>query len=291
MRIEIPEFALVAMIGATSSGKTTFAHKHFKETEVLSSDFFRAMISDDENDQTVSKDAFELLYNAADKRLEHMKTTVIDATNLQKSARQQVLDLARRQNVHSAAIVLDLPEQELMQRNKARAARSYPDRVVRSHYTSLQRSIRHLKKEGFRFVYVLKSQEEIDSTEVVRTKLWNDKRELHGPFDIIGDIHGCYDELVLLLTKLGYVQDESGVYNHPFGRQAAFLGDLCDRGPKNVEVLSLVMNMVKSGSAVAVSGNHDVKLLKYLRGKNVTQTHGLDITVSQIKAAHKILCK
>ena len=285
MRIEIPEFALVAMIGATSGGKTTFAHKHFKDTEVLSSDFFRAMVSDDENDQTVSKDAFELLYNAADKRLDHMKTTVVDATNLQKSARQQVLDLARRQNVHSVAIVLDLPEKELLQRNKARAERGYPDRVVHSHYTSLQRSIRHLKKEGFRFVYVLKSQEEIDSAEIVRTKLWNDKRELHGPFDIIGDIHGCYDELVMLLKKLGYVQNDSGVYSHPFGRQAAFLGDLCDRGPKNVEVLRLVMDMVKSGSAVAVPGNHDVKLLKYLRGRNVTITHGLDITVSQLEAA------
>ena len=285
MRIEIPEFALVAMIGATSSGKTTFAHKHFKDTEVLSSDFFRAMVSDDENDQTVSKDAFELLYYAADKRLNYMKTTVIDATNLQKSARQQVLDLARRQNVHSVAIVLDLPEKELTQRNKARAERGYPDRVIHSHYTSLQRSIRHLKKEGFRFVYVLKSQEEIDSAEITRTKLWNDKRELHGPFDIIGDIHGCYDELVMLLRKLGYVKNERGVYDHPFGRQAAFLGDLCDRGPKNAEVLRLVMDMVKSGSAVAVPGNHDVKLLKYLRGRNVMRTHGLDITVSQLEAA------
>ena len=202
MSIEIPEFALIAMVGATSSGKTTFAHKHFKDTEVLSSDFFRAMVSDNENDQTVSKDAFELLYSAADKRLDHMKTTVIDATNLQKNARQQVLELARRQNVHSVAIVLDLPEKELMQRNRARLERGYPDRVILNHYTSLQKSIRQLKKEGFRFVYVLKSQDEIDRAEIVRTKLWNDKRELHGPFDIIGDIHGCYDELVMLLTKL-----------------------------------------------------------------------------------------
>lgn len=285
MSIEIPEFALIAMVGATSSGKTTFAHKHFKDTEVLSSDFFRAMVSDNENDQTVSKDAFELLYSAADKRLDHMKTTVIDATNLQKNARQQVLELARRQNVHSVAIVLDLPEKELMQRNRARLERGYPDRVILNHYTSLQKSIRQLKKEGFRFVYVLKSQDEIDRAEIVRTKLWNDKRELHGPFDIIGDIHGCYDELVMLLTKLGYVQNGSGVYTHPFGRKAAFLGDLCDRGPKNVEVLRLVINMVKSGSAVAVPGNHDIKLLKYLRGRAVMQTHGLDITISELEAA------
>ena len=285
MRIEIPEFALVAMIGATSSGKTTFAHKHFKDTEVLSSDFFRAMVCDDENDQTVSSDAFELLYFAANKRLDRMKTTVIDATNLSNSARQQVLELAHKQNVHSVAIVLDLPEKELMQRNKNRADRGYPDRVIHSHYTSLRKCIRHLKKDGFRFVYVLGSQEEIDNAEIVRTKLWNDKRDLHGPFDIIGDIHGCFDELVMLLEKLGYIKNETGIFCHPFGRQAAFLGDLCDRGTKNTEVLRLVMDMVKSGNAIAVPGNHDVKLLKYLRGKSVQKTHGLDITVSQLDAA------
>ena len=285
MRIEIPEFALVAMIGATSSGKTTFAHKHFKDTEVLSSDFFRAMVCDDENDQTVSSDAFELLYFAANKRLDRMKTTVIDATNLSNSARQQVLELAHKQNVHSVAIVLDLPEKELMQRNKNRADRGYPDRVIHSHFTGLRKCIRHLKKDGFRFVYVLGSQEEIDNAEIVRTKLWNDKRDLHGPFDIIGDIHGCFDELVMLLEKLGYIKNETGIFCHPFGRQAAFLGDLCDRGTKNTEVLRLVMDMVKSGNAIAVPGNHDVKLLKYLRGKSVQKTHGLDITVSQLDAA------
>jgi len=291
MRIEIPEFALVAMIGATSSGKTTFAHKHFKDTEVLSSDYFRAMVSDDENDQTASADAFELLYHAAEKRLQRMKTTVIDATNLQQSARQQVIDLAHRQNVHSVAVVLDLPEKELMRRNKERADRGYPERVIHSHYSSLRKCIRHLKKDGFRFVYVLSSQEDIDSADIVRTKLWNDKCELHGPFDIIGDIHGCFDELVMLLEKLGYIRNESGIYYHPFGRQAAFLGDLCDRGTKNTEVLRLVMDMVRSGNAVAVPGNHDVKLLKYLKGKNVQQTHGLDITVSQLEAAGEDLKK
>lgn len=285
MRMEIPEFALVAMIGATSSGKTSFAHKHFKDTEILSSDFFRAMVSDDENDQTASADAFGLLYFAANKRLDRMKTTIIDATNLTQNARQQVIELAHKQNVHSVAIVLDIPEKELLQRNKERADRSYPERVIHSHYTSLKKSIRHLKKDGFRFVYVLSSQEEIDNAEIVRTKLWNDKRELHGPFDIIGDIHGCFDELVMLLEKLGYIQNENGTFHHPFGRQVAFLGDLCDRGPKNTEVLRLVMSMVKSGNAIAVPGNHDVKLLKYLKGKNVQQTHGLDITISQLEAA------
>ena len=283
MRIEIPEFALVAMIGATSSGKTTFANKHFLPTEVLSSDFFRAMVCDDENNQNVSKDAFDLLYYAANKRLDRMKTTVIDATNLQPSARKQVIDLAHEQNVHTVAIVLNLPESELLKRNKERAERDISERVVRKQCTDLKRCIRYLKKDGFRFVYVLNSREDIDSVEIVRTKLWNNKKDEHGPFDIIGDIHGCYDELKMLLEKLGYVRKD-GVFMHPYGRRAAFLGDLCDRGMKNIDVLRLVIDMVKSGNAIAVPGNHDVKLLKYLQGKNVQKTHGLDITVSQLES-------
>lgn len=282
-KIEIPEFCLVALVGGTSSGKSSFALKHFKPTEVLSSDFFRGMVCDDENSQNVSGDAFDLLYYAANKRLNNMKLTVIDATNLQQSARKQVIDLAREQNVHAAAIVLNLPEEIMQERNKARPERNFPERVIRQHCRDVNRSIRGLKREGFRFVYVINSLEQLENTEIVRTKLWNDKRDLHGPFDIIGDIHGCCDELEMLLDKLGYVKTD-GVYSHPDGRTAAFLGDFCDRGNRNADVLRLVMDMVKAGSAVAVPGNHDVKLLKFLRGKSIAMTHGIDKTIAEIEA-------
>ena len=282
-RIEIPEFCLVAMIGGTSSGKSSFALKHFKSTEVLSSDCFRGMVCDDENCQSVSGDAFDLLFYAANKRLNNMKLTVIDATNIQQSARKQIIDLAREQNVHAAAIVLNLPEEVMQARNKARPERNFPERVIRQHARDVKRSIRGLKREGFRFVYVINSLEQLENTEIVRTKLWNDKKDRHGPFDIIGDIHGCCDELELLLDKLGYLKTD-GVYAHPDGRQAAFLGDFCDRGNRNADVLRLVMDMVKAGNAIAVPGNHDVKLLKYLRGKSVGMTHGIDKTVAEIEA-------
>ena len=282
-RIEIPEFCLVAMVGGSSSGKTTFANRYFKPTEVLSSDFFRGMVCDDETSQSASGDAFDLLYYAANKRLDNMKLTVIDATNIQKSARKQVTDLAREQNVQAAAIVLDLPVDIMLERNKARPGRSLPERVIHQHSREVGRSIKNLKREGFRYVYVIKSLEQLENTEIVRTKLWNDKKNLHGPFDIIGDIHGCCDELELLLQKLGYAKT-GGVYSHPEGRTAAFLGDLCDRGNRNADVLRLVMDMVRSGSAIAVPGNHDVKLLKYLRGKNVSMTHGIDRTIEEIEA-------
>ncbi|MCR4644000.1 MAG: polynucleotide kinase-phosphatase [Oscillospiraceae bacterium] len=282
-RIEIPELCLVAMVGGTSSGKSSFALKHFKPTEVLSSDFFRGMVCDDENCQSVSGDAFDLLYYAANKRLNNGKLTVIDATNLQESARKKVIDLAKEQNVHAAAIVLNLPEEIMQERNKARPERNFPERVIRQHCRDVKRCIRGLKREGFRFVFVINSLEQLENTEIVRTKLWNDKKECHGPFDIIGDIHGCCDELKLLLDKLGYVKTD-GIYTHPEGRTAAFLGDFCDRGNRSADVLRLVMDMVKSGNAIAVPGNHDVKLLKYLRGKSVAMTHGIDKTIAELDA-------
>ena len=282
-KITIPEVCVVAMIGGTSSGKTSFAHRFFKDTEVLSSDFFRGMICDDENDQNISGDAFDLLFYAANKRLNNMKLTVIDATNLQQTARKQVIDLARKQNLHAAAIVLNIPEDIMQERNKARANRGFPERVIRQHARETQRCIRGLKREGFRFVYVINSLEQLENTEIIRTKLWNDKREWHGPFDIIGDIHGCCDELEMLLEKLGYLKTEQG-YTHPDGRQAAFLGDFCDRGNRNADVLRIVMDMVKNGNAIAVPGNHDVKLLKHLNGKQVSASHGLSNTLEELDA-------
>lgn len=282
--MEIPEFCLVAMIGATSSGKTSFANEHFKTTEVLSSDFFRGMVCDDENNQSISDDAFDLLYYAANKRLNNMKLTVIDATNIQQSARKKIIELAKEQNVHAVAIVLNLPEELLLERNKARPDRNFPEGVIRRHCREVKQSIRSLKREGFRFVYVINSFDRLQSCEIVRTKLWNDKKDEHGPFDVIGDIHGCCGELELLLGKLGYVKSD-GIYSHPENRKAVFLGDFCDRGPRNADVLRLVMDMVKSGNAMAVPGNHDVKLLKYLNGKGVAMTHGLDKTVAELEKA------
>ena len=282
MRIEIPDFCLVALVGGTSSGKSTFAAKHFKPTEVLSSDFFRGMIADDENAQDASAAAFDALYYVARKRLEAMRLTVIDATNVQAAARRQVIGLAKEQNCHAVALVFNMPERVCKARNALRPERQFPDRVIQRHCGDLRRSLNGLKREGFRFVYILNSPEEADAVEIVRTPLWNDKKDEHGPFDIIGDVHGCYDELRELLETLGYTEGTDGVVAHPDGRRSIFLGDLCDRGPQNVAVLRLVMDMVRHGNALCVPGNHDVKLLRYLSGHDVQMTHGLQNTVEEL---------
>ena len=286
----IPEFSMVVLIGASGAGKSTFAKKHFLETEVLSSDRCRALVCDDANSQEATGDAFDLLHYMLEKRLHRRKLTVIDATNVQHAGRKSLVAVARRYHCLPVAIVLDLPERICHERNQSRPDRDFGPHVVRRHRKDLKRSLKHLKREGFRKVIRLKSVEEIDAFCVERAPLWNDRRELHGPFDIIGDVHGCFDELTDLLGQLGYTIAPRGSIEDGFevtapeGRTAMFVGDLVDRGPATPEVLSLVMSMVEQGVAMCVAGNHDVKLLEALRGKKVTLKHGLDLSMEQLDA-------
>jgi protein phosphatase len=189
----IPELSLVVLIGASGSGKSTFARRHFLPTEVLSSDQFRGLISDDENDQTATDDAFAALHFLAAKRLARGRLTVIDATNVQAQARKPLVELAREHDVLPVAIVLNLPEKVCRERNAERPERQFGGHVVRQHCQQLRRSLKTLKREGFRHVIELDSPERIDEVSIVRQRLWNDLRDEHGPFDIIGDIHGCAD--------------------------------------------------------------------------------------------------
>ncbi|PCC68491.1 polynucleotide 3'-phosphatase/polynucleotide 5'-hydroxyl-kinase/polynucleotide 2',3'-cyclic phosphate phosphodiesterase [Nannocystis exedens] len=286
-QLVIPELAVVAMVGASGSGKTTFARRHFKPTEVLSSDFCRGLVSDDENNQQATGDAFDLLFTIARKRLDRRLLTVIDATNVQTEARKAVLALAREKHAMPVAIVLDVPTKVCLERSQQRSDRSLGAAVVRQQCSLLRQSLRELKREGFRYVYVLRG-EEIEAATIERARLWSDRREDRGPFDIIGDVHGCFDELLALLGRLGYAvarEGEAFRVSHPQGRRAIFLGDLVDRGPKIVEVLQLVMDMVAAGAALCVPGNHEMKLLRYLRGSDVKPTHGFAETAAQLAAA------
>ncbi|WP_329433722.1 polynucleotide kinase-phosphatase [Streptomyces sp. NBC_01280] len=275
--LPVTDLSLVVLVGASGSGKSTFARRHFKPTEIISSDFCRGLVADDENDQSASGDAFDVLHYIAGKRLAAGRLTVVDATNVQQESRKQLVDLARQYDVLPIAIVLDIPEEVCAARNAQRADRAgMARRVISRHTRELRRSLRHLEREGFRKVHILRGVEEADSAEVVREKRYNDLRHLTGPFDIIGDIHGCASELETLLTGLGYVD---GV--HPEGRTAVFVGDLVDRGPDSPGVLRRVMAMVKSGHALCVPGNHENKFGRYLKGRKVQHTHGLAETVEQ----------
>ncbi|MGI8687227.1 MAG: polynucleotide kinase-phosphatase [Thermomicrobiales bacterium] len=285
MNLTIPELSLVVLIGASGSGKSTFARAHFLPTEVLSSDACRALVSDDENSQTATNDAFDVLHYIAAKRLAAGKLTVVDATNVQPEGRKPLVALARQYHVLPVAIVLNLPEKVCLERNEHRPDRAFGPHVVRNHVRHLRQSLRGLQHEGFRHVFVLSSEEEVATTTIERQRLWNNRKDEHGPFDIIGDVHGCFDELRTLLEMLGYVvtgNADSIVVTPPEGRKAIFLGDLVDRGPNIPGVLRLVMGMVTRGDALCVPGNHDVKLMRKLRGRDVQITHGLAESLAQL---------
>jgi protein phosphatase len=284
MKLTIPELSFVVLIGVSGSGKSTFARKHFKPTEILSSDYCRGLVSDDENSQAASADAFEVLHFIARKRLAAGKLTVVDATNVQSESRKPFVGIAREFHCLPVAIVLDLPERMAHDRNKTRSDRNFGPHVIRQQAQQLHRSLRGLEREGFRHVHVLKSLEEVESVVIERQPLWNNLRREHGPFDIIGDVHGCFDELVELLTALGYQAQPGGAWQHPGGRKMVFVGDLVDRGPKIPEVVRLVMESVKAGGALCVPGNHDVKFMRKIWGKDVQITHGLADSLAQFEA-------
>ena len=291
MKINVPELSLVVLIGSSGSGKSTFAHTHFGRYEVVSSDECRGLVSNDENSKEATNDAFDLLHYLVGKRLKNGLLTVVDATNVQPQARKSLVQLAREHHVLPVAIVLDLPRKVCEARNAQRTDRNFGSHVIPQQQKQLKRSLKGLKREGFRQIYTLKSPEEVEQVSgIERSKLYNDKQHEHGPFDIIGDIHGCYQETLALLDKLGYrvepVEDDGQNFglavSHPEGRQVIFLGDLVDRGPNSPAVLKLVMSMVRSGVAWCVPGNHDLKLQKKLNGKDVAIRHGLAETLAQL---------
>ncbi|MFN3217740.1 MAG: polynucleotide kinase-phosphatase [Acidimicrobiales bacterium] len=283
--ITIPDLALVVLIGPSGAGKSSFAARHFAPSEVLSSDFCRFLVAGDENDQAATPAAFDVLGYIAGKRLEAGRLTVVDATSVQRDARAPLIALAREHHVLPVAIVLDVPEKVCAERNATRPDRNIPAHAMRRQHQQLRKSIKGLQREGFRRVFVLKGADEIDAVTIERERRWTDRRDDHGPFDFIGDVHGCADELVLLLAELGYdVATDRSTAVHPAGRRAFFVGDLVDRGPDSPGVLRLVMGMVRDGTAACIPGNHENKLGRALAGRNVQVSHGLAETLAQLEA-------
>ncbi len=285
-KIILPELSLVAMVGISSSGKSSFVKKHFLPYESVSSDQCRGIVSNDENNLKVSADAFEMVDYIVRKRLKNGLLTVVDATHVQPDSRKSILQAARDYHCLPVAIVLNPPMSVCQERHEARGDRHFSKRVLDNQHRQLKRTMRFLKKEGFRYIYKLNSIEEIENIEVIKQPMWTNKKSEEGPFDIIGDIHGCFDELYQLLIKLGYsitdVEDRYTVIP-PENRKAVFVGDLIDRGPENVKVLKLVMDMVKQDCAICVPGNHENKFLRWLRGRKVQLRYGLEVTTEQVE--------
>ncbi|WJI59683.1 polynucleotide kinase-phosphatase [Mesorhizobium sp. C432A] len=289
--LTIPDFALVVLIGSTGSGKSTFAARHFLPTEIISSDRCRALVSDNETDQDVSADAFDLVREIAGKRLKHRKLAVIDATNVRPADRKAWVELARKWHALPVAVVIDPGVDVCVARNALRADRPFGVGVAQRMTNEIRKGLGGLQREGFRQVWKLTGEASIDAAKVSRQPLWTDKRDDCGPFDVIGDVHGCADELQTLFCQLGYSiawsdghGDRTVTVTPPEGRKIVFVGDLVDRGPNVPDVLRIAMSMVAAGTAYCVQGNHERKLSRWLEGRKVTIAHGLQQTIDQLDA-------
>ena len=296
-QIKLPAFSLVLLIGASGMGKTSFAAKHFGLGEVISSDTCRGWVSGDENSLEATPDAFAVLHYLLEIRLRRGLLSVVDATNVRPEDRKRFVELARKYHCLPVGIVFDLPIEVAQARNQARPDRQFGEHVVRNQALTVRRHLRSLEREGFRYVHVLRSEADVTAVELSRTRLYNDLRDQCGPFDVIGDVHGCAQELDALLLKLGYALDAEHGAAHPEGRTAVFVGDLVDRGPDTPGVLRRVMQMVRAGHALCTAGNHEVKLVRALRSSLGTQllagaappTEQVESGKNAIKLSHGLL--
>lgn len=273
------------LVGPSLCGKSSFAAKHFKAKEIVSLENCFKFVSDKENKLTAAKDAFEFLQSIVAKHLKAGELIVVDATNIQPQSRQLLVNLARKYHVNPVAIIFNLPMEICLERNKDRADGQFKNQEIRNQYDELQRSLKKVHNEGVNQIYVLNTVEEVDNVIIERAPLSNNLRNVRGPFDIIGDIHGCFMELQKLLIKLGYQVQYNEKYRvtHPEHRKLIFLGDLVDRGPNTPEVLRIVMDTVEAGIALCVIGNHDDKLNRKLQGHDVKVGQGLAASLAQLE--------
>ena len=285
MLIQVPEFSLVVLIGCSGSGKSTFAAQHFPEETIVSIESCRKMISARDLDPLASHDASQLMQTIVSLRLKRRLPTVADAWHLTAEARRPLIELARRYHTRLVAILFDIPLEECFSHQKIDADSAPSESTLVRQFKSLQNQRRSLTHEGFHEIYTLHTFAEIKRAHVSWIKPSFDQRAVQGPFDIIGDVHGCADELIELVERLGYQVHETSkgpLVSHPSGRQLVFVGDLVDRGPAIVKVLQLVMNTVRAGRGWCVIGNHENKLMRYLSGRKVKISHGLEHTIQQL---------
>ena len=169
MEINIPDFGVVLLVGASGSGKSSFARKHFLASEILSSDTARGWVCDDENSLDANQDAFDVLHFLLRKRLKNRRLTVIDATNVQEYARRSIVQIANEYHALTSAIVFNIDPHIAIERNKLRPDRQFGDHVVRNHTRDLRRSLPSMdRKEGIRYLHVLRSVEEVDQATITR---------------------------------------------------------------------------------------------------------------------------
>jgi len=283
--LRLPSPSLVVMVGPAGSGKSTFCRRTFRKSQIVSTDACRGLIAGDEADQRASGAAFALAHRLARERLRRGRLTVFDATSLDARARRPLVAMAVRHGVPAVAVVLDLPMAQCLDHDRRRGRR-VGRAVIGRQALRLAAGLRGLRSEGFAAVHLIRSAGAARRTRVsIAPSPLCDRSDDEGPFDIIGDVHGCALELVHLLRRLGYRRRSSRApFEHPAGRRAVFVGDLLDRGPRIVEAARIAMRMVDSGSAFCVPGNHEMSFLDQVEQGDAEASPGTLKTIRQLEA-------
>ncbi len=263
MQLVLPDFGAVLLIAASAADVGLLADRLFAREDVV--------------------DATD--HGRIEQRLRARELVVIRALSSDRAARDGVVEVAARCFAGVVAIVLGAP----LASGKKVSPTARGCQTAGVSVGQLRCELADLAGAGFRDVHLV-PRAALARARLVPTPLACDRRELAGPFDIIGDVHGCRDELVALLDRLGYGVSIKGkgarrraTVTAPPGRRAIFVGDLVDRGPAAPDVLRIVMGMVADGSGLAVLGNHDSKFMRWLQGRNVALNHGLEKTVAQMR--------
>lgn len=284
---------LVILAGMPASGKTTLRDKILKtpgleHAVVISLDELRAKHGRNQSDQSATGKAVEEAHRLLEEHLSANHLVVWDATSLIPEHRKTLLDAAKKHRVHSHLIVLNTNLEKAKENDayrKNQNQRYVGEEILEKMSQNLEKTLQQVHKENYDTTDIL-TWEDLQNLQVVSKKLPFDHEEKTGPFDIIGDVHGTYTELKELIEKLGHkiVGEHPNAYVETHGgRTLLFLGDLTDRGNENKKVLSVIHNTYKKGNALVVKGNHDDKLLRYLKGNPIKINDGMEKTIEELE--------
>lgn len=304
MQCKLLNGAIVLLIGPSNSGKTTLlqslvASGQLLASEIISSDDYRQLVADvdyidlsavEKEDeaivyeayQRISEQAFHALHTIVEARAKLNKVSIIDATNLRSFECANYFEIAKRNHVPVQALLFNTPKEQLLARDQLRDNPRGQKRVLQQ-FNTFKYEVKAIKKEPFANLYTVQDDEEI--------KLIREPNKLtleieHG-VDIIGDIHGCYDEMLALIRELGYEQRDD-VYIHPAGRRLISVGDIMSRGPKSIETMQFWLKQIEAGLSYMTDSNHGWKIARWLGGKDVSLNHGDELVEQEFMAYAKV---